>query len=330
MNYKYHSAKDLALDEKFQKWVLSPDHETNVFWANWVAANPDRKNDIDKARQLVLHSGLSSDFEANKHYLQAWKNISDHVQKARTKRMYRYAGVAAAFSGVVLVAGYLIFSRFAASNEVQHQTTYGETKEVSLPDGSTVLLNANSSIMYEDNWNTKQGRKIFLTGEAFFNVAKTPDKKSFEVQAGNVNVKVLGTEFNVQARREKVSVYLQSGKVNVISPEGNASLSPGEGTVIIAGKAPVIKKFDGTARESLLDWKNGQFVFNDSPLSEVAWEIEDNYGFRVILSDMALGQKRITAKVGMRDVDVLLAVLAETLELKVERDENRIMISPSD
>lgn len=326
----YHSAKDLALDEKFQKWVLSPDHETNAFWTKWMAANPDRKNDIDKARQLVLHSGLSSDFEANKHYLQAWKNISDHVQKGRTKGMYRYAGVAAAFSGIVLVAGYLIFSRFSASNEVQHQTAYGETKEVTLPDGSTVMLNANSSLMYEDNWTANQSRKIFLTGEAFFNVVKTSDKKSFEVHAGNVKVKVLGTEFNVHARREKVSVYLQSGKVNVTSPEGNANLSPGDGAAIIAGKAPIIKKYDGSATESLLDWKNDQFVFNDSPLSEVAWEIEDNYGFRVTLSDPALGQMRITAKVGMRDIDVLLAVLSETLELKVEREGNRIMISPSD
>ena len=79
------------------------------------------------------------------------------------------------------------------------QTTYGETKRILLPDSSTVLLNANSSISWSTQWKQVGKREVNLKGEAFFDVRKM-NGMQFVVQSGGMKVKVLGTVFNVRNR----------------------------------------------------------------------------------------------------------------------------------
>ncbi len=98
-----------------------------------------------------------------------------------------------------------------------YRTGAGETKNLLLADHSRVTLNANTSLKVSRNWFSGDRREVWLTGEAFFNIQKTPDRQRFTVHTATLTVEVLGTKFNVTDRRRKTRVVLQEGKVKVTS-----------------------------------------------------------------------------------------------------------------
>ncbi|MET4546268.1 transmembrane sensor [Pedobacter africanus] len=137
-------------------------------------------------------------------------------------------------------------------------TANGETYKVRLPDGSMVYLNAASSLTYPASLNERGLRRVRLDGEAFFQVAK--DKAHpFIVQTKNQEIKVLGTEFNVNSYKDEavVATTLIEGSVQVVSGKHQQVIKPGEqlvnnGTDLNVAKANM---------ENITDWKDGDFYF---------------------------------------------------------------------
>src|SRR3989337_4474910 len=150
-HYNDYSAKDFALDENFQKWVLDPDEQTTLFWNNLLLNYPHKGKDIEKAIQLVQLSGLSTDPEANAAYLEVWNNVKDKVTKDRTigsRKFSRYASIAAA-AAVILITSFYVLQQ-GNDSPLEYKTAYGEIKKVVLEDGPLVTLNANSSLKLSD------------------------------------------------------------------------------------------------------------------------------------------------------------------------------------
>jgi ferric-dicitrate binding protein FerR (iron transport regulator) len=329
MDYKDYSAKDFALDKKFQNWVLREDSSASDFWTTWIKENPGKEAEITEARELIKLSGLSSDEEDNETYLRTWSILHQKASQAvAVKRRNNYVRVAAVFAGFIAVVAYLLINQPGEGRN--YQTAFGEIQKISLPDGSVVTLNGNSVLKIKDDLNQAKDRVVTLEGEAFFEIAKTKDRKSFRVSTGNgVSVEVLGTVFNVDARDGKsTEVFLQEGKIKISHGADQMILNPGElAQVESAGRLAVWK---ATVEEQnvKLGWKNGQFVFNDTPLSQIVYDLQDDYGLHVVVMDSSLNQKRITAKVSGRNVDVLFKVLSETLDIKINREGTRVVISP--
>jgi transmembrane sensor len=326
--YKDYRAKDFALDANFQKWVLDPDEQDTVFWNDLLGHYPEKRKEINEAIELVRLSGVSMDAELNVEYLEIWgnvKNAADKEQKYKIGKFAKYASVAAAFIGILIVSFYY---RGQQEDFVEHKTAYGEIKEVTLEDGSTVMLNANSSITLSDSWMSKQGREVFLKGEAFFNVVKTSDLKLFHVKTPDgITVQVLGTAFNVNTRREKLSVYLQSGKVRIQSDSEVVTLQPGERADYDKSLEKVlVSQEDLKTIGDKLAWKTNLYIMNDLSLSTIARDIEDNFGKQVIFLDSALSSERVTAKLPARDINILINVLKEALEVEIEQTNNQIII----
>jgi ferric-dicitrate binding protein FerR (iron transport regulator) len=173
-------------------------------------------------------------------------------------------------------------------------------------------------------------REVFLQGEAFFNVIKTSDQKPFKVNTSDgITVQVLGTSFNVNTRRENLTVYLQSGKVNLQSDTRIITLLPGQRASFNKSlQKVVIRMEDIKEAEDKLAWKSNLYIMNDLPLSVVMRDIEDNFGRQVILSDSTLSNQRVTAKVPAENIDILLTVLAEALEIEIEQKNNQVIIKP--
>jgi ferric-dicitrate binding protein FerR (iron transport regulator) len=335
MKYMHYSAEDLALDESFQKWVLDSDEKEDQFWTEWMKNNPERKKEIDKAVSLVQMAGLSADQEANAAYLNTWSTLkanAERSEKERQARRLRYAIRAAAiFTGVLAVAAYILWNNLGASGAIEYKTAFGEVKEFVLEDGSRVTLNSNSQLTCTGDWNNTGGREVYLQGEAFFEVMKTEDKRSFIVRTKEqVEVLVLGTAFNVNTRRGQISVYLQEGSVKVKALSGGVILKPGELAEYDKTEANVKVTTEAAGAEDRLAWKNNLFVFNDTPLSEVTRDIEDNFGVSVEVADSTLNNKRITAKVPRNEMQVLLQVLSATLEVAIEEKDDRLIIRPAD
>jgi transmembrane sensor len=184
-------------------------------------------------------------------------------------------------------------------------TTIGEFEEVTLPDGSTVSLNANSTLSYAGEWD----RTLSLEGEAFFEVTKG---SKFTVNTAGGNVEVLGTSFNVFAREKELIVACKTGKVKVAVAEKSFEevITPGE---TVSSKKDTIQKLK---IEPLMigKWQTGEFYFENRPVIEVLDEIKRQY--KVTIKTDSLEDKLFSGYFISTDgLDMALSMVCEPLNL---------------
>jgi transmembrane sensor len=192
---------------------------------------------------------------------------------------------------------------------------------ITLPDGSVVTLNSNSKLTFPRSF-TGNTREVSITGEAFFEVK--PDASStFVITAGNAQIKVLGTSFNVCAYpdEETVDVVVETGKVQVIckanaqTTANNLILTPGEkGTV--SNKDLTLEKTINADR-NISAWRTRQFVFDETPLSDVVTALEKVYFTNIQIVDPAINTLVLTASFNDQPVDFILDVIRLTFNLEL-------------
>lgn len=142
---------------------------------------------------------------------------------------------------------------------------------VTLPDGTSVFLNSESSLTYPVSFSGDE-RKVTLKGEAFFDVAKNKDMP-FVVHTDEVVVRVLGTQFNVNAYKEdtKVRTTLVEGAVRLSNQAGTALLVPGQQGIVDKSDANIRKK--NVNVNQVIAWKSGYFVFKDDNIEDIMRQI---------------------------------------------------------
>lgn len=147
----------------------------------------------------------------------------------------------------------------------------GSHQSLTLPDGSTVALNAGTRLCYKPYWWIVN-RNVYLDGEACFEVQKG---RRFTVTCGSVGeVRVLGTSFNVFARGEALRVSCLTGKVRVTVAYTTTLLTPGMKTELHDGRLRTTTMSDVS---ETVGWKSDRFIFYGVPLSEVIKEMERQY-----------------------------------------------------
>ena len=233
--------------------------------------------------------------------------------------------------------GILYLLLFNRTDDIIYTTAYGETKTIVLPDSSVVTLNANSKLRLAENWYDQEtskilpdSRQLWLEGEGFFEVRKmqsSDDSKiPFLVYTQNVVVRVLGTAFNVNHRRGKTELVLNSGAVELNSTSNdhvkNVIMEPGE--MVAVDDYGFTKK--GVDTKIYTSWKDHEFYFVNTPVSEIARILEDNYGYQVIIADPEISEMQFNARISAQNVDILFKLLAETFKLEVLKDGNQITL----
>jgi len=174
-----------------------------------------------------------------------------------------------------------------------------------LIDGTEILINENSTVRFTNN-KTERKTNIFLSGEAYFKVAHQKINP-FLVEAFNVNIQVLGTEFNVNnyKQNKKTKVTLVEGSVLISNPSGHKKLKPGqEATVYNNKKGITIEEND--FNESLF-WTSDQFYFSDQSLDYIAHKLEQWYDVKFVFLKEPLKKLHFTGRI--RKEDGLLHVL---------------------
>ena len=162
-------------------------------------------------------------------------------------------------------------------NIVFYKIAKGEQKESVFPDESSFVLNADSELKYDaGNWS--RNRSVDLKGEAFFDVKKGA---KFKVNTPNGNIVVLGTQFNVWARKDILEVNCTSGKVVVSNLNGERikELIANESVRIQAGE----KINEWTSNSAEKSWKDGISKFTNVPLSRVIEALERQYKIKIIV-----------------------------------------------
>lgn len=206
------------------------------------------------------------------------------------------------------------------------QTPRGGKYQVRLPDGSTVWLNAVSTLKFPTSFDGLDERKVEMTGEAYFEVA--PNKHiPFVVKVGNQQVKVLGTHFNINAYTDEASLNttLVEGAVEVTAPGAKSvRLKPGQQSAFDNSEFKV-KSVDA---EIVVAWMNGDFIFKDENIQSIMRKLERWYDIQVVyegkVSDIDFGAEISRS----RNLSQVLKILEETGNVHFRTEGRRVTVMP--
>lgn len=221
---------------------------------------------------------------------------------------------------------YTVKSVKGKSNENAYnlmETPKGGEFTVKLPDGTTVRLNAASSLRYPLHFGTKS-RVVELTGEGYFEVAKNT-AVPFIVKTHKQEILVVGTHFNVNAYadEEEQKTTLLEGKVIVSTPTQSETLKPGEQSIL---KNDILTA--GIVDTDIsVSWKNGQFMFNDESIQGIMRQISRWYNVDVVYEDKLPALKVFGGTISrFENVSEVLDVLSLTKIVKFKIEGRRIIV----
>lgn len=272
-------------------------------------------------------SPLSTDEKMGQRSLAGFWQRVERKKQQRTLRMV----LQVAASIIILVGSTVMITLHWSRGPFVEQlnTLYvppGQRAQLTLNDGSSVWLNANSKLTYPSIFAGGE-RRVSVEGEAYFTIS--PDKnRPFIVLAKNVEMKVLGTQFNVHSYPTTgfVKTNLVEGSLKVYCPENIANsvvLKPQEEVTVTANKMVVGKS---TVADYYL-WTEGLYVFEDESLIDIINKLQLYYDVKIVVEDPEIFNVRYTGKFRQRDgIDEILRIIQKIRKFSIRKDvENNII-----
>ncbi|WP_158281196.1 FecR family protein [Dyadobacter jejuensis] len=314
--------------------------EEDAALADWLALSPENRTIFEEVKRdwhakqrervpVSLQRGKAMVFERIER---EQPNVPESCADTNVKwlGLSTYLKIAAAIVLMVVgVQGYRsMVGETTAPLMVSTNGKQHHPEKVVLPDGSTVWLNAGSTIRYADRF-VGEVREVYLTGEAFFEVQRDEDKP-FLVYTEGVTTRVLGTSFNIQAypEAEAIEVTVSSGKVSVVDSTGVL----GE---LSKNQQIAYHKHTGISMRQVVDataanvWKEGKLVFDDQSLLAVAQRLERRYGVQITFAQASIKACPVTAQFDEQEsLEKILYMICLVSNTKYEfQDEKQILIS---
>ncbi|MBU2915374.1 FecR family protein [Reichenbachiella agariperforans] len=229
---------------------------------------------------------------------------------------WRIISVAASVA-VILTLGFLFFR----DTGTEYYAAYGEQLEFELPDGSDVVLAANSTVRWEDEDWSGETRRLVLDGKAFFKVI--PGSK-FSVMTDQGSVEVLGTAFDVSTFGVGMWVNCYEGRVLArdVSKSKAQIIKAGQSSLLVDGSWERIVPIKD---ESPL-WLGKKPTFKNTPILLVIKEIESLYHVKVITGEVDMN-RRFTGSIPTDDLSLALKIVFGTLGIQFEIDEDQVLLS---
>ncbi len=265
----------------------------------------------------------------------ALQNISKGIDTVETSNMFKARKVkrmnmmlrVAASVILIVSVGIAYFSwRNNATKYNTTTTAVNEIRQLTLPDGTTVVLNSKSTIKYPKVF-ARNERRITLNGEAFFDV--TPDKNHpFIIALDNMKIKVLGTSFNVNAYKNssEASVVVESGIVKVSSGSNSVTVSKGESAILDRNSGTLQKRKNSDL--NFKAWKTKQIRFVNTSLNDALSTLEKVYRVDIETDNNSiLANKRIDADFDKQSLDFILNTICETYHLNYTKNGDKYMIT---
>ncbi len=311
------TVESLCASEKFQKYCLAPGPKDTLYWDQWLMENSEHNATFEQAKQMLQQLSFHISEDEISDELDKLNAKLPSIKKAvpqKTRRRIFFKIVAAA--SILLLATFGIWQAIPPKPVLTKiVTNYGETKEISLPDNSTVILNANSILEFDANGFKTSDRKVWLSGEAYFEVVHKDDQP-FSVNTEKGKINVLGTSFNVLKRAENLRVTLLTGKVQLtLSNNTILNLNPGE-QVEVNDNIVNHKKVDVALT---IAWKEGKLIFKNASIQSIIDRLQNEYNWTIKVKDEQLLKRKVNATILKNNPELLLEALKEIYELKIER-----------
>lgn len=279
-------------------------------WVSSAVADDTQQYDVDQAfERFRKRTGLDQSGKQSYKWYRTWS----------------VAAVAIVLLGLITVTAYWQGSRQIQSNfsDIVVEAPLGSKTKLTLPDGSTVWLNAGSKMVYSQGFGVSD-RRLAFQGEGYFEVEKN-DEMPFLVQTHDVNVTVVGTKFNFRnyPEDEEAVVELLEGKValeNQLKEESVRYLSPNEKMVLhkATGKMDITS---AKVKEATL-WTENILLFDEDLLPDIVWKLERSYHVQIEIENEDLKQTRFYGQFNLLEQTIydVLDMLSETGKLKYHEE----------
>jgi len=300
-----------------EKQNLNSNKET--FLANWLegkisdAELKNRISEADYSSYLKMRKGFEVSNQLNASIKDSFNKIKDKTANKKTtiRKLHPISWSIGVAASIILLFG--LFSIFT-TDLITHKTNFGETKTISLLDGSEVILNSKSTITFNEvDW--KENRQLTLDGEAYFKVEKG---STFTVNTNNGSVVVLGTQFNVNSKDDFFDVVCYEGKVSVNSNSLDYILLPTNS----------FRKINGSSSESsttqLLQptWIDGESTFKSVPIKYVITALEDQYNIKID-SELIDDSTIFSGSFPHENLNIALITVFDALKIRYNQKEKR-------
>ena len=337
-DYKDYTADDFIGDDSFIQWVKFPSENRDGFWPEFIDANPDKRQEIEEAiRFLKLFDDQPVGLAPDKLY-RLQQQINERLDvpvsastvhkivnsRSKTARLYGYAAVIAML--LAFASWWIIGTQSSESlvkpvtvskesNEAkslqEHVIPKGERSLITLEDGTQVWINADSKLEYSHDFLKGPTRDVYLQGEAYFDV--TSDKsRPFIVHVQGVEIKVLGTAFNVKGYHgeHKIEATLVHGKISFSGASAdNVTLAANQRAVFLTEKKRLLVE-NNVQTDTYTSWRKGVLVFDDQPLYEILPILERTFNVTIHTDQATSLDCRFTASINNMSLDEVLELFS--------------------
>lgn len=315
-----------VLIAKYFEGNCTPDEEKMI--VEWRQQKPENEKTLNTLKTIWDKTGKVRPISEEQETEIAWKKLSAKIKttpKAAPKWKTLSFVLPRAAAAVLIFTSMIIFylTQTSTGNQVvkmiEISTQKGEKRQLTLADGSTIWLNAESNIKYPEKFNGET-REIYLNGEAYFDVAHNP-LKPFKVNTDEITTTVLGTEFNVQAYPEQknILVALDEGKVAVNHQNNKMLLEPGKAVSYNKTTHHFIKTdINGNHNQ----WRNDVLELNNVTLAKAVKVIERWFGEKIVVDNEKLNTCLITATFKNPDIESVIEVITSILSIENEKINN--------
>ena len=364
MKFDAIDVAQLLSDESFINYCKKSSPEDVAFWEKYIRENPDRAL-VDYANEKfveIFNALAEADIDEQQMKLKNRLNLLEEsaivqekgfINKRSGKTLSLVLKLSAA-AAVVLAVSLFTIDYYNTGNNKSSKTfvaAYGERKNIQLPDGSDVTLNAGSKIEIDESFGVAY-RNVYLEGEAFFDV-KHNTKVPFIVHTLAMDVKALGTAFNVKAYMNEeitetslikglveITLKESNNRIMVLYPnqkikwehplaKANSNKSPlKNGTLSIQGSLMqnLVVSDNGDIKETA--WRENKLIFEDESFRDIAILLERWYGAKIEFKDETIQDYRFTGIFEKEDLKTVLDFLKESrsFQYKIEPGERTKII----
>lgn len=311
------------MDDLLIKYIVG---ETSAAERNevetWIAADPSNRQAYERLHTLWQYSktpqpGVTPDVDVAWTRFTSRKAEDNAVHTApmtlRKNKSWKRMVAAAAVLLIVISGAFWYF------NNGTEFRTESLAEVLTLPDESTITLNKNSRLSYARNFN-RRDRVVTLEGEAFFDVAKNP-QKPFTIHVQDIDVRVVGTSFNIRSTKELTEVAVETGIVKVMGKGQTYTLKANDRLVFKKGVAQA--EVSRISNQLYQYYRTNMFVCNRTPLTELVQGLSDAYGVPIDIQNPLLEQQHLTSKYPRTDsVEPILQKVALTLNARLIRQQH--------
>lgn len=245
-------------------------------WMRRIEVSPDVSAMGEEMRESVL------------------QKVNQLIDKMSRRSMWLLIGtVAASVTLLLAITNYVSYQqgyKQLNSQQVEMVNPLGMQSSITLSDGTKVILNAGTTLTYPTIFTGEQ-REVIVDGEAFFVVAHDT-KHPFIVKADNINVRVLGTKFNVKAYQEEknVEVTLEEGSIEVGIHNQERYIHVNPGQQILYNKYAQLFTKEDVRLNCYISWKDGRFYFNSVTFEDIARRLERRFNVHIDIASDELKQ----------------------------------------